>query len=136
MKPLDFIGTARKDLKKFPQTVSVKEVKPMTKEIIERGSGNVFADIGVDAPNEMLAKAKLASAILDVIEHRKLTQAKAAKILGTDQAYISKLKRGNELRRFTLDRLITWLTKLDRNVILTVKRKPRSQETAVIQVSV
>ncbi len=108
----------------------------MTEEIIERGSGNVFADLGVDAPNEMLAKAKLASAILDIIEHRKLTQHQAAKILGTDQAYISKLKRGSELRRFTLDRLVTWLTKLDRNVTLIVKPKPRTQETAEIQVSV
>ena len=107
----------------------------MTDEIIERGSGNVFADLGVDAPNEMLAKAKLASAILDVIEHRKLTQHQAAKILGTDQAYISKLKRGSELRRFTLDRLVTWLTKLDRNVTLTVKPKRRRQEVGVIQVS-
>jgi len=56
----------------------------------ESSSGNVFADLGVDAPNEMLAKAKLASVILDVIERRKPTQHKAAKILGTDQAYISK----------------------------------------------
>ena len=108
----------------------------MTKETIERSSGNVFADLGVDAPNEMLAKAKLASAILDVIEHRKLTQHKAAKILGTDQAYISKLKRGRELRRFTLDRLVTWLTKLDRDVILTVRPKPRNHECGLLEVSV
>jgi len=41
---------------------------------------------------EMLAKVKLTSAILEIIEHRKLTQHNAAKILDTDQAYISKLK--------------------------------------------
>ncbi|HEB72009.1 MAG TPA: XRE family transcriptional regulator [Nitrospirae bacterium] len=108
----------------------------MTKETIERSSGNVFADLGVDAPNEMLAKAKLASAILDVIEQRKLTQYKAAKILGTDQAYISKLKRGSELRRFTLDRLVTWLTKLDCDVTLTVRPKPRNHECGLLDVSV
>ncbi|MDH5677031.1 MAG: helix-turn-helix domain-containing protein [Nitrospinota bacterium] len=108
----------------------------MTKETIEKSSGNVFADLDVDAPNEMLAKAKLASAILDVIEHRKLTQQKAAKILGTDQAYISKLKRGSELRRFTLDRLVTWLTKLDRDVTLTVRPKPRNHECGLLEVSV
>lgn len=108
----------------------------MTKEIIERSSGNVFADIGVDDADEMLAKAKLASAILDIIEHRKLTQHQAAKILGTDQAYISKLKRGSELRRFTFDRLMSWLTKLDRNVIVSVKRKTSGQESAAIQVAI
>ncbi len=108
----------------------------MTHEKIERSSGNVFADLGVDVPNEMLAKAKLASAILDVIKHRGLTQLQAAKILDTDQSYISKLNRGSELRRFSFDRLMGWLTKLDRNVTLTVKQKPRSQESALIRVAV
>ena len=106
-----------------------------TKEKIEKGSKNIFADLGVEASNEMLAKAKLALAILDVIEQRKLTQNQAAKILGTNQAYVSKLKRGSELKRFTLDRLVTWLTKLDHDVTLTIRPKPLNHKCGLLEVS-
>jgi len=104
-------------------------------ETVDKSCGNVFSDLGVDAADEMLAKAKLALAILEAIERRELTQAKAAKILGTDQSYISKLKRGSELRHFTFDRLMGWLIKLDRNVVLTIKQKPQNQEVGMIQVA-
>lgn len=102
----------------------------------ELSNGNVFADLGVNAADEMLAKAKLAMAILDVIKKRGLTQHQAAKLLNTDRTYISKLKRGSELRRFTFDRLLTWLNKLDQDVILTVKNKSRNQDTARINVAI
>jgi predicted XRE-type DNA-binding protein len=102
----------------------------------EVSSGNVFADLGVDAADEMLAKAKLATAILDVIRKRGLTQHQAAKLLNADRSYISKLKRGSELRRFTFDRLLTWLNKLDQDVLLTVKHKARNHNTARINVAI
>lgn len=104
-------------------------------ELIEKSCGNVFADLGVDDADEMLAKARLAVAILEEIERRGLTQTQAARILDTDQSYISKLRRGNGLRRFTFDRLMDWLTKLDQNVILTVKQKSRNQKNGLIRVS-
>ena len=101
-----------------------------------KGSGNVFADLGLKNSEELLAKSKIAIEILRIIKGRKLTQAGAAKILGTNQSQISLLKNGDCLRRFTLDRLVLWLTKLDHNVTLTVKRKPRNQGAAAIQVSI
>jgi len=108
----------------------------MTKTIdYEVGSGNVFADLGVDNPDDMLAKAKLALTILDVIEQRNLTQQQAAKLLETNRTNISKLKRGNELRKFTFDRLLSWLTKLDQDVTLTVKRKPKRHESGQLHVA-
>jgi len=102
----------------------------------EVSSGNIFDDLGVEAADEMLAKAKLATAILDVIRKRELTQNQAAKLLDTDRTYISKLKRGSELRRFTFDRLLTWLNKLDQDVILTVKHKASNHDTAKINVAI
>ncbi|RKZ43721.1 MAG: XRE family transcriptional regulator, partial [Gammaproteobacteria bacterium] len=56
--------------------------------------------------------------------------------LDTDRTYISKLKRGSELRRFTFDRLLTWLNKLDQDVILTVKHKASNHDTAKINVAI
>jgi len=105
-------------------------------ETVEQSSGNMFADLNVDDANDMQAKAKLAFAILTCIEERGLTQMEAAQFLGTDQSYISKLKRGRELRRFTFDRLMSWLSKLDYNVTLTIEQKTKSQQNGHIQVAV
>ena len=101
----------------------------------EVSSGNVFADLGVPKAEEMLAKAQLAQEIITIIESRGLTQQQAAELLGTDQSYISKLKRGRELRRFTFDRLLHWLNCLDRDVTLTIERKSRKQGDAAIHVT-
>lgn len=102
---------------------------------IEKSSGNIFADLGLDDAGQMLAKAKLASFIIDEIDKRGLTQNQAAKLFGTDQSHISRLKRGHELQRFTFDRLFGWMNKLERNIILTPKSKKRNEEVATIQVS-
>ena len=103
---------------------------------ITKGSNNIFADLGVKNPEEMLAKSQLAAAIIQVIEKRKLTQKKAAELLGTDQSHISRLKHGRELRRFTFDTLLSWLNKLDRNIVMTVKKKSKNQEMGLIKVAV
>lgn len=113
------------------------ETTLMTKTVdYEVGSGNVFADLGVDDAEEMLAKAKLALAILDTIEQRGLTQQQAAELLETDRSNVSKLKRGSELRKFTFDRLLSWLTKLDHDVTLTIKHKSRRRESGRLRVAV
>lgn len=109
----------------------------MTKEIdFTEGSGNLFSDRGLENAEELLSKSRLAMKILKIIKSRKLTQAKAAKILSTSQSQLSLLKRGDCLQHFTLDRLMSWLTKLDCNITVTVKRKPRNQQSAAIQVAV
>lgn len=47
---------------------------------IEPSSGNVFADLGLKDPEELLAKAALVQRIADIIAERKLTQVGAAKL--------------------------------------------------------
>jgi len=49
------------------------------------GSGNVFRDLGLKNPEELLAKAKLATRIVQILEERQLTQAQAAKLLGVNR---------------------------------------------------
>jgi predicted XRE-type DNA-binding protein len=72
------------------------------KEEIEvyHGSGNVFADLGLPDAEERLAKAELARQILNIIAKRRLTQAKAAELLGIDQPKVSALTRGETVRLF------------------------------------
>lgn len=57
----------------------------------EESSGNVFADLGFDNPEEMETKAKLVSQINAIIKKRKLTQKQAGEILGITQSRVSDL---------------------------------------------
>lgn len=83
------------------------------------GSENVFADLGIPNPEEAMAKAKIAMKIHDTIKKKKLTQAKAAKILKISQPKISLLLRGY-LTDFSLERLLRFLNDLGQNVYISI----------------
>ena len=99
-----------------------------------RGSGNVYKDLGFDNPEEELAKARLTSMIYDIIEERGLTQAEAGKILGIDQPKVSALKNGR-LGGFSIERLFTFLRKLDRDIEIVVRERPKDRPQAEISIS-
>lgn len=99
---------------------------------IERGSGNVFADIGIPNPELHLAKARLAMVIGRIIKERGLTQAEAGEIMGLQQSDVSDILRG-VLRGFSLDRLVRCLNALDQDVTITVR--PARAEPAGILVA-
>lgn len=106
------------------------------KEEIEvyRGSGNVFADLELPDAEEMLVKAELVRQIYEVIRTRRLTQIKAAEILGIDQPKVSALLRG-KLAGFSLERLFHFLNALGKDVQIVVKPKPRSRQQGKLKVS-
>lgn len=85
-------------------------------------SGNIFADIGVENPEEALAKAELVTHIHDVIKKKKLTQKKAAELLGIDQPKVSALLCG-KFSGFSLERLIRFLNELGADVTINVKTR-------------
>ena len=89
-------------------------------------SGNVFADLGLPKPDDLLAKAELTAKIIEKIQRRRLTQNQAASILGIDQPKVSALRQGH-LSSFSIERLMRFLVLLGRDVEITVKqpRKPR-----------
>jgi len=82
-------------------------------------SGNVFADLGITNPEEALAKAKIALKIDSLIKRKKLTQAKAAKLLKISQPKISLLLRGY-LTDFSLERLLRFLNDLGQDVVISI----------------
>lgn len=100
---------------------------------VERSSGNVFADLGLPNPEEHLVKATLALAVARTIRARGLTQEQAGAILGLPQPKVSDLVRGH-LDKFTIDRLMRYMCKLDYDVTISFKPKPKSREEAVIHV--
>lgn len=92
---------------------------------VRKGSGNVFADIAARDAREMLAKARLAHRICQVIAARGLTQTKAAELLGLDQPKISALLHG-KLRGFSSERLFRCLNDLGQEVEISIRpaRRP------------
>lgn len=97
-------------------------------------SGNVFADLGVANPEEALAKAELASKVGALIRERKLTQAKAAKLLGIDQPKVSNLLRGR-LTGFSIERLMRFLLLLGQDIRITVEPASRKRAEARVMVA-
>jgi len=96
----------------------------MSDEIrIEEGSGNLWADIGRADADEALARAELMRQISEMIRARGLTQAAAARLLGTTQPTVSDLVRG-KLSQFSLERLIAFLNALGQDVEITVRAHP------------
>jgi predicted XRE-type DNA-binding protein len=89
---------------------------------IERGSGNVFIDLGFLDADERLAKANLAHQICSIIEASGLTQVQAGRRLGIDQPEVSMLMRGR-LKDFSTERLMHFLVPLGRDVIIDIRER-------------
>ena len=103
------------------------------RERVIRGTGNVFADLGLPDAAERQAKLRLAYALNQVLAGRKLSQADAAKVLGVTQPKVSAL-RHYKLAGFSVERLMNLLTALDQDVEIVIRRKPRSRRTGRIRV--
>ena len=100
---------------------------------VTHGTGNVFADLGYPDSTERQARLRLALALNRVLDQRTLTQAEAAKLLGVSQPKVSAL-RNYKLAGFSVERLMTFLTALDRDVKIVIRQKPRSRRSARISV--
>lgn len=97
----------------------------MTDEPLElvHGSGNVFADFGYSNAAAEQLKALLAAGIIGVLEDRELTVRKAEEITGIAAADFSRIRKA-KLDRFTIDRLMTILNRLDQDVDVQVTVRP------------
>jgi len=92
----------------------------MNEEILS-SSGNVFTDLGF-SPDEaaiLQMRADLMSDLRKFIKAKKLTQAKAAEILGVSQSRVSDLIKG-KWEKFSLEMLITLATRAGMRVSLRI----------------
>ena len=94
----------------------------------ERGSGNVFADLGLPIPEERQAKARLMYVVNSEIKRQGLTQIRAAELTGLNQADVSRLAHGRGLK-FSTDRLIDVIRRLGMDVELTVRHREKGVGT-------
>lgn len=84
------------------------------------GSGNVFADTGRPGPETHLLKAQLVSRIQDIIDERKLSQVKAAALLGIAQPDLSNILRGR-FRGYSVELIMRFLTALGCEVDIVIR---------------
>ena len=110
-----------------------QRAKNLKAEPIVRGSGNVFADLEFPDAEERQTKLRLAYALNTVIDAQRLTQDEAAKRLGLNQPKVSAL-RNYKIEGFSVERLMTLLTALDRDIEIVIRKKPKSRPAARISV--
>jgi predicted XRE-type DNA-binding protein len=101
---------------------------------VERGSGNVFADLGLADADELATKIRLAVAVNRAIEGRRLTQKAAAELLAINQPKVSALKH-YKLEGFSVERLMTFLTTLGSDIEIRITARPRATNTGRIHVA-
>lgn len=100
---------------------------------IEKGSGNVYADLGIANAEEMLVKAQLATKIGEIIKHRKMTQIEAARVLGMPQPKLSNMLRG-QFSGISETKMLECLTKLGRDVQIVVKTSSKTRKVGAVSV--
>lgn len=84
----------------------------------EVGSGNVFADLGLEDADELFTRAQIGFYISTLLKARKLKQREIAALLGVAQPEVSHLLSNTV--RFPMDKLLDFLKRLDRKVTMRI----------------
>ena len=105
---------ASPDLATDPMTVDEEPIE------VVRGSGHVFADLGLPDPEERRTKLSLAMEINAIVKARRLKQAEAGALLGLPQPKVSQLVN-YRLDGFSVERLMGFPTRLDRDVGIVIR---------------
>jgi predicted XRE-type DNA-binding protein len=99
---------------------------------VTRGDENVFVDCGfppAEAEN-LRIRAEMMMALSGYIQDRKISQTRAARIMGVSQPRISDLMRG-KIGSFTLDTLVNMLTSAGLKVDLNIRPgRPKGKKVA------
>ncbi len=94
---------------------------------IVRGSGNVFRDFAHANADVEQTKAILAAKIIGVLDDQELLTRKAEAVTGVNHSEFARIRRA-KLDRFTIDRLITILNRLNQRVEFAVNLRPVSEK--------
>ncbi len=90
------------------------------------GSGNVFADLGLEDADELFARAQLGFHVHKILKDKGLKQREIASLLGIAQPDVSHLMNGH-FSRFTTDKLLDFLKRLDRKVSIQISPRKRGE---------
>lgn len=85
----------------------------------EEGSGNIFADLGLEDADELFARAQIGICVFRILKNKNLKQKEIGALLGIAQSDVSHLMNGH-FSRFTTDKLLHFLKRLDRKVTIQI----------------
>jgi predicted XRE-type DNA-binding protein len=92
----------------------------------EQGPGNVFADLGLKDSEQLLARPQIGLHVFKIPEDKKPEQREIADVLGIAQPDVSHLMKGH-FSRFTTDKLLDFLKRLNRKVTIEVSRHHKGE---------
>lgn len=108
--------------------------KNNNKDHFVASSGNVFADLRLPDAEEKQTKVQLAVMINRIIDGKDFSQTEAARRLKINQPKISALAN-YRLDGFSVERLMNFLTALDRDIEIVIRLRPRSRKDGRILVT-
>ena len=100
--------------------------KSSNKIEVEEGSGNAFADLGLDEADELYARAQIGFCVYKILKAKKLKQREIAKVLAIPQPEVSHLMNGH-FSRFTTDKMLDFLKRLNRKVTIQIGPHKRGE---------
>lgn len=116
---LDFHIVGESGVNEFKRNAGMKRERQMD---LARGSGNVFRDLSCTNADAEQLKAILAAEIMKLPDREGLTILAAHVRTGITAADFSRI-RNADLRRFTVDRLISILNRLGSRIEVRVRVK-------------
>jgi predicted XRE-type DNA-binding protein len=102
-------------------------------ETVDAGTGDVLVDLGFADAEERKLRVQLAMQVNELTAARRLTQARAAELFGIPQPHVSELKH-YKLSRFSSERLLRFVTLLDRDVEIVIRPKAKGHTSGSMSV--
>lgn len=94
-------------------------------------SGNIYADLGLDDAEELQTRSQIGFHIYKILKEKKLSQKEISSLLGIKQPEVSHLVNGH-FSRFTTDKLLDFLKKLDRKVTIQISEHKEGEPYQVV----
>lgn len=101
---------------------------------IDTGSGNIFVDLGLDDADALSTRTALGIQVMKTIRDEGLSLKVAGKRLGLTQLDVSAIMRA-QFRRFSQERLIGFLNKLEQKVTIHITRHRQGERYQHVTVS-
>jgi predicted XRE-type DNA-binding protein len=102
-------------------------------QTVHRGTGNIFADLQFPDADERQAKLRLAYALNELLDDRKLSGGNAASVLGITQLKVAALRQ-YKLAGFSVERLMSMLKALPQDGAIVIRRQSRSRKTGRVTI--
>ena len=104
-----------------------------TIKTVDAGTGDIFRDLGYTDAAERKLRVQLAMRVNEIIKDKHLTQAATSALFGIPQPHISELKH-YKLNRFSSERLLHFMTQLDRDVEIVIRPRDAAHPTGQVSV--